>query len=282
MRHGIFGRYDLSFDAQRLVFSWKEKEGVGFRLYEVNIDGTDLRQLTFPPADEQARIDKYWLRNMGSWAGRPIAYRHHTDDMDPCYLPDGGVAFISTRCEYGTLCDGPDYFTTTVMYRIDGDGQNMVKLSNSALSESYPSVMADGRILYTRWEYVDKGAVSTKCLWAMYPDGTKSVELYGNDIAIPSAFIQGRAIPGANNQFVVLGGPHCCPMNGIGTVVRLDLNSNYRTEAPMTHITPYVRMTESGHGGFRHLRDGKWVVDLKGPLFIDPFPLSEKLFLVSQ
>ncbi len=282
MRHGIFGRYDLSFDAQRLVFSWKEKEGVGFRLYEVNVDGTGLRQLTFPPADEQARIDKYWLSNMKSWAGRRIAYRHHTDDMDPCYLPDGGIAFISTRCEYGTLCDGPDYFTTTVMYRIDGDGQNMVKLSNSALSESYPSVMADGRILYTRWEYVDKGAVSTKCLWAMYPDGSKSVELYGNDIVIPSAFIQGRSIPGANNQFVVLGGPHCCPMNGIGTVIRLDLNHNYRTETPMTHITPYVRMTESGHGGFRQLRDGKWVVDLNGPLFIDPFPLSEKLFLVSQ
>jgi len=282
LRHGIFGRYDLSFDAKRIVFAWKEKEGVGFRIYEVNVDGTDLRQLTFPPADEPARIEKYWLRNLGSWAGRRVAYRHHTDDMDPCYLPDGGICFISTRCEFGILCDGPDYFTTTVIYRMDGDGRNIEKLSNSALSEAYPSVMNDGRILYTRWEYVDKGAVSTKCLWAMYPDGSKSVELYGNDIAIPSAFIQGRAIPGAGNMFVVLGGPHCCPMNGIGTVVRLDLNRNYRTEAPMTHITPYVRMTESGHGGFRHLRNGKWVVDLLGPLFIDPHPLSEKLFLVSQ
>jgi len=282
MRHGIFGRYDLSFDGKRIVFAWKEKEGVGFRLYEVRIDGANLRQLTFDPPDEQARIEKYWQRHLGSWAGRPATYRHHTDDMDPCYLPDGGIAFISTRCEYGTLCDGPDFFTTTVMYRMDGDGQNIEKLSNSALSEAYPSVMNDGRILYTRWEYVDKGAVSTKCLWAMYPDGSKSVELYGNTIAIPSAFIQGRAVPGANNMFVALGGPHCCPTNGVGTVLRLNLNRNYRTQAPMTHITPYVRMTESGHGGFRHLRDGKWVVDLQGPLFIDPYPLSERLFLVSQ
>jgi len=282
MSHGIFGRYDLSFDGRRLVFAWKEKEGVGFRIYEVGIDGSDLRQLTFPPPDELARIEKYWQRQLKSWAGRPVTYRHHTDDMDPCYLPDGGIAFISTRCEFGILCDGPDYFTTTVMYRMDGDGQHMIKLSNSALSEATPSVMNDGRILYTRWEYVDKGAVSTKCLWAMYPDGSKSVELYGNDIAIPSAFIQGRSVPGTSNLFVALGGPHCCPMNGIGTVVRLDLSRNYRTDAPMTHITPYVRMTESGHGGFRHLRNGQWVTDLRGPLFIDPYPLSRDLFLVSQ
>lgn len=282
MRHGIFGRYDLSFDGKQLVFAWKEKEGVGFRLYEVGIDGSNLHQLTHDPPDERARVEKYWQRQLGSWAGRAVTYRHHTDDMDPCYLPDGGIAFISTRCEYGILCDGPDYFTTTVMYRMDGDGQNIQKLSSSALSESTPSVMNDGRILYTRWEYVDKGAVSTKCLWAMYPDGSKSVELYGNDIAIPSAFIQGRAIPGTSNLFVALGGPHCCPMNGVGTVVRLDLSRNYRTEAPMTHITPYVRMTESGHGGFRHLRNGKWVTDLRGPLFIDPYPLSQSLFLVTQ
>lgn len=282
MAHGIFGRYDLSFDARRIVFAWKEKIGKGFRLYEVAIDGSGLRQLTFDPPDEQSRIDRYWRRDMDSWAGRPILYRHHTDDMDPAYLPDGGICFISTRCEYGILCDGPDYFTTTVLYRMDGDGGNIEKLSNSSLSEAYPVVANDGRILYTRWEYVDKGAVSAKCLWAMYPDGSASAEIYGNDIAIPSAFIQGRPIPDTNNRYIVIGGPHCCPVNGLGTVIRLDLSANYRTEQPMTYITPYVRMTPSGHAGFLHLRDGKWIQDTKGPLFIDPYPLTDKLFLVSQ
>ncbi|MBE0537679.1 MAG: hypothetical protein IH624_18595, partial [Phycisphaerae bacterium] len=282
MAHGIFGRYDLSFDARRIVFAWKEKIGKGFRLYEVNVDGTHLRQLTFDPPDEQQRIDRYWRRDMSSWAGRPILYRHHTDDMDPAYLPDGGICFISTRCQYGILCDGPDYFTTTVLYRMDADGANMQKLSNSSVSEGWPTVANDGRILYTRWEYLDKGAVSTKCLWAMYPDGTASVEIYGNTIAIPSAFIQARPIPGSNNRFIVIGGPHCCPMNGIGTVIRLDMAADYRTEQPMTYITPDIRMTPSGHSGFLHLREGKWVQDLKGPLFIDPYPLTDKLFLVSQ
>lgn len=166
MKHGIFGRFDLSFDGRKIVFDWKEKIGVGFRIYEVNVDGTGLRQLTFPPDDEEARIKKYKINH---------EYQHHTDDMQPCYLPDGGICFISSRCEFGILCDTRDLFTTTVLYRMDADGKKMQKLSNSSVSEASPSIMNDGRIIYTRWEYVDKGAVSAKCLWAMRPDGTGRV-----------------------------------------------------------------------------------------------------------
>jgi hypothetical protein len=273
MEHGIFGRYDLSFDGRKIVFDWKERRGKGFRIYEVNVDGTGLRQLTFDPPDEKERIKKYRIDD---------AYQHHTDDMHPCYLPDGGICFISSRCEYGILCDGPDYFTTTVLYRIDADGKNMEKLSNSSVSEAFPVIMNDGRILYTRWEYVDKGATAVKCLWAMHPDGSGSSEIYGNDIDIPSAFIQGRAIEGTSNLFVALGSPHCCPTNGIGTVIRVDISKDIRTHEPMTYITPDVKIPLSGHDGFLHKRGNRWVRDYSGPLYIDPFPLSEKLFLVSH
>jgi len=273
LRHGIFGRYDLSFDATRIVFDWKEKTGKGFRIYEVGIDGTGLRQLTFDPPDERQRIKKYRIRRN---------YQHHTDDMHPCYLPDGGICFISSRCEYGILCDAPDFFTTTVLYRMDPDGGNIEKLSNSSVSEAWPSITNDGRILYTRWEYLDKGATAVKCLWAMYPDGTRSAEVYGNDIDIPSAILQGRAIPGYSDLFVALGTPHCCPTNGIGTVIRIDTSKDIRTYEPMTYLTPDVKIPLSGHNGFLHLRNGDWVRDYSGPLFIDPYPLSKEYFLVSQ
>ena len=138
------------------------------------MEGTGLRQLTFPPDDEAARIAKYDNSFRG---GTGRIYNHHTDDMHPCYLPDGGICFTSSRCEYGTLCAKPDILTTTVLYRIDGDGGNMEKLTNSAVSEFSPSVMEDGRILYTRWEYVDKGQLGVKCLWAMHPDGGGSAAL---------------------------------------------------------------------------------------------------------
>ena len=267
MNKGIYGRFDLSFDAKRVVFAWKKSYAEGFRLWEVGVDGSGLRQITFPPDNEAALIKKYKLsRN----------YHHGTDDMDPCYLPDGGICFISTRCQYGILCNGPDDFTTTVLYRIDGDGKNMEKLTNSSVSEATPAVANDGRIIYTRWEYVDKGAVSAKCIWAMRLDGTGSVEVYGNDISLPPTLTQARSIPGSNTKFVIMGVPHY-PQNGVGTVIRLDMTKNIRTREPMTYITPDVDIRREG--GFWHDRNGKW-----GPyrLFKDPWPLSDKLFLASM
>ncbi|MHC4518525.1 MAG: TolB family protein, partial [Planctomycetota bacterium] len=158
MAEGIFGRFDLHFDADRIVFDWKRAPREGFRIFEIDIDPATgaktggPRQLTFPPADEQERIRKYDNHQNG---GTARMYFHQTDDMHPCYLPDGGIVFTSSRCEYGTLCDAPDHLSTAVLHRIDGDGTNMQQLTNSPVSEFSPSMMEDGRILYTRWEYVD-------------------------------------------------------------------------------------------------------------------------------
>ena len=41
--YGVFERFDISFDAQRIVFSYKKSAGDGFRIYSANIDGTTLR-----------------------------------------------------------------------------------------------------------------------------------------------------------------------------------------------------------------------------------------------
>jgi len=273
MAGGIFGRYDLSFDATRIVFDYKAAPREGFRIYEVGVDGSGLRQLTFPPEDEAARIEKYDNSNLG---GTGKIYYHQTDDMHPCYLPDGGICFISTRCERGILCDPPDILTTTALYRMDADGANMMLLSQTPVSEEVPSIMNDGRILYTRWEYVDKGGSAVKCLWAMRPDGSGSVEIFGNDHAYPS-FYNGRAVPGRNNLFMCIGGPHM-PL-GVGTVLRLDINKPIRTRSPMTYLTPEIDI--QSEWGYRHLRDGKWVEAKEGPLFDDPYPLSDKFLLVS-
>jgi len=273
LKGGVFERFDLSFDARRIVFSWKSAAQEGYRIYEVNVGGTGLRQLTFPQVDEAELVRKYRVRPH---------YHHGTDDMHPCYLPDGDIMFISTRCQYGILCDAPDDFTTTVLYRMDRNGKNMIRLSNSSVSEASPVMMPDGRILYTRWEYVDKGAVSAKCLWAMRPDGTCSEEIYANDISLPPTFIYGRTIPGAPNKYVVLGTPHC-PQNGVGTVIRLDMNQNIRTRDPMTYMTPQVDIQAEPGFSFR-TGNGPWRRDRggRGPLFKDPYPLSEKFFLVAH
>ncbi len=276
MAGGIFGRFDLSFDAKKIVFDWKKAPREGFRIYEVGVDGKGLRQLTFPPDDEQERIAKYDNSKNG---GTARMYYHQTDDMHPCYLPDGGIVFTSSRCEYGTLCDAPDNLSTAVLHRIDGDGRHMEMLTNSAVSEFSPSMMEDGWILYTRWEYVDKGQLGIKCLWAMRPDGSGSREIYGNDIQFPPTFLHGRQIPGRSNLFVMLGTPHY-PQSGIGTVIRVDTSKNIRTREPMTYITPHVDIRQEP--GWNHLVDDKWVRHTNGPLYMDPFPLDESHFLVAH
>jgi len=282
MKDGIFGRFDLHFTATKVVFDWKKAPKEGFRIYEIDIDPKTgartggPRQLTFPPDDEAARIRKYDNSFIG---GTARMYYHQTDDMHPCYLPDGGIVFASSRCEYGTLCDSPDALATTVLHRMDGDGSHITKLTNSPVSEFSPSMMADGRVLYTRWEYVDKGQLGIKCLWAMHPDGSGSVEIYGNDIRVPPSFLHGRQIPGYANLFVFLGTPHY-PQSGIGTVIRADMTKPIRTREPMTYITPHVDIRQEP--GWNHLVDGKWVRHTRGPLYMDPYPLSREVFLVSH
>lgn len=282
MAEGIFGRFDLHFSAEKIVFDWKKEAREGFRIYEVDIDPlagvatSRPRQITFRPGDEDARIAKY---DNSANGGTARIYHHQTDDMHPCYLPDGGIVFVSTRAEYGTLCDAPDHLSSAIMHRMDGDGTNIRPLSNSAVSEFSPSIMEDGRILYTRWEYVDKGQLGVKCLWAMRPDGSGSSEIYGNDIRFPPTFLHGRQIPGKPHLVSFLGTPHF-PQSGIGTVILADLTKDIRTREPMRYITPHVDIRQEG--GWNQLRDGKWGRDQNGPLYMDPYPLSEDDYLVAH
>lgn len=301
LREGIIGRCNLSFDAKKVIFDYKAKIGEGFRIWEVGIDGTGLRQLTFPPKDEEQRIARYRMDAFYKHFAAPYAYTHHTDDMHPAYLPDGGFMFVSTRCEHSILCDGADYLTASVLYRCNAQGE-IEKLSDNSVSESCPTVMEDGRVLYTRWEYVDNGSVTNKGLWAVNPDGTASVEIYGANIAFPAVFNTARQVPGRPAQFVCIGAPHM-PL-GVGTVLLVDSSYDRRSVGGVRYITPdvdqqhqlYWQKPEKGDAPFVKLFEHKTVLEKAlqcnhdrdgggnqhgGPLYMDPFPLNEHEFLVS-
>lgn len=93
MAGGIFGRFDLSFDASTIVFDWKSSADEGYRIYEVGVDGRGLRRVLGAPENEAELVKVRY------------AYHNGTDDMHPCYLPDG-IVFVSTRCQTSTLCGG--------------------------------------------------------------------------------------------------------------------------------------------------------------------------------
>lgn len=261
LSNGVFRRFDVSFDAKKIVFDFKKSNDEGYRIYEAEIATGQARPVTVPPSNEAELISKY--RN---------CYHHGTDDMDPAYLPDGGIVFTSTRSQLGTLCDAPDCFTSPNLHRIEVDGSQLQQLSVNATSEFTPTVLPDGRILYSRWEYVDKASAAIKCQWAMYPNGAGSSEIYKNDINLPPSTTQGRIIPGTLNHYLFLGTPHYL-WNQLGSIYKIDMSKDIRTRAPMSLFTPELEATDH--------TEIKWKDGYKGNLYRDPYPLNETQAMAS-
>ncbi|MCY2995572.1 MAG: discoidin domain-containing protein [Planctomycetota bacterium] len=245
---GLFGRFDLSHDAHKIVFAYK-KPNTGYRIYEIGIDGTGLRQLTLDAPDEQEMLKQF---------------HHGYDDMDPCYLPNGRIMFVSTRSKRAVLCHNA--FTSTALHLMDADGANIRCLSGNTTNEFAPCVLDDGRVIYTRWEYVDKGCGDVQSLWTMRPDGSGPAHLYKNNVALPSTLIDARSIPGSH-RLVAIGAPHM-PL-AVGPVILVDIHLTQLTPAAMTNLTPEIGLPP--HSGYPGAQYG---------YYKEPYPLGEDLFLV--
>jgi len=284
---GFIGKISLSFDARKVVFDFRQDPGAGFRIWEVNIDRTGLRQISFPPKDEAEKAAR-WHK---SW---------HTDDIHPCYLPDGDIIFSSSRCEHTVLCGGSAHLTAPGLHRMRADGTQVEQLTRSPVSEFCPVVLDDGRVMYHRWEYIDKGARVAKTVWSMNPDGTRPQELFGlADDATP-VYMYPQPIPGSDHRFVCVGTCHFPQGGCLGAILLVDYGKGIRVPGPdpdqadyvqgddrypVTNITPEVfvqRRTEPGWH-FR-TKEGRYVHDPEGRhghLYTHPYPVSDREFLVS-
>lgn len=284
---GLFDRYDLSFDGRQIVFGYCKAVDDGLRLWCLNVDGTGLKQVTFPlesdTATVRAALGPSWRKPNGPMAidpqGNLSSRRFLTQDFHPCWLPDGGIAFTSTRAQQTVLC-GDIGLSVPTLYRVEADGSELRRLSFGMLNELCPTVLNDGRLLYNRWEYVFKSLFNVQPLWVMFPDGTHSAEVYGLNIGQPGVFIQGRAVPGRDDLIVCTGASH--EQMAVGPILLIDLKGDKRSSSAMRSLTPEVEARGPHHRWF--LRDGKMVQDdgKGGPVFCDPFPLSDKYFLVSH
>jgi len=256
---GVFDRFDLSFDAKRVVFGYS-KEGEPFRIYEIRIDPDagrmepgSLRQLTFSGRETEA------MR-------RSVSGRRRFDDMDPCYLPNGKIMFVSTRAQRIVFCQSGA--TVTTMYIMDADGKNLRRVSESPLNETSPSMLPDGRVIYRRWEYMDKGLGNAQSLWVMRPDGTGVDHVYKNLTPWPAGMSTARAVPGGR-WIVTIGGNH--HNTEIGPVVLVDMHGSRRSADAMTCITP-----ETGYPDPYGDPAGEFGA------FADPYALSKDIYLVSH
>ena len=247
---------DLSFDAGRVVFAFCDHAPADpnlrqFFLWEIGIDGRGLRQLTGKAADRLAGAE-----------GRQTAL---IEDFDPCYLPDGGIAFASTRPQTHIRCHyGGRYFANFLLHRADGDGSNIRQLSFAEAPEWKPSVLDDGRIVFARWDYTNRHSYHFQCPWVIRPDGTGTANVYGNMTRNPIHTGEPRQVPGSHKIVSTAMAHHGYTA---GSIVLIDPRVGLDGLAPLTRITPETAFPES---------EG-WPVGA----FATPFPLSEDLFLAA-
>ncbi len=284
---GFIGKISLSFDAKKVLFDFRETPDSGFRIWEVGIDGSGLRQVSFPPADEAEKVARW---------GRPW----HTDDIHPCYLPDGRIIFSSTRCEHTILCGGSAALVAPALHTMNADGTGVAQITKSPVSEFCPVVLSDGRVMYHRWEYVDKGARVAKTIWSMNPDGTKPQELYGIADDTTTVYMYPQPIPDDETRLVCVGTCHFPQGGCFGAIMLVDTKHRSRVRGPdpnepdyvqcdarfpITNITPQVFVQRRTEPGWHFLQaDGQYVHDKNGQsghLYTHPYPLNDHQFLVS-
>jgi Hydrazine synthase alpha subunit middle domain/F5/8 type C domain len=274
MPEGSFIGPDLSYDGRKVLFAYcrydpkvadmdkldKDKlpADTFYHVFEMNVDGTGRRQVTH---------------------GR-------YDDFDPRYLPSGDIVFLSTRKGLALQCSetfsdstrladlpdsyvrcGGDSFRPVPVFTLHAmrpDGTHIRPLSSFENFEWTPSVASDGRILYTRWDYIDRFNGNFFSLWTSNQDGTNPQLVYGNYTMKPQVKCEARSVPGSSKLVITAGAHHS--ITG-GALCLLDRSKGTEYDEPLTRLTPEVVFPETG-GQPEHY-------------YANPWPLSEEYFLVA-
>ncbi len=250
---GTFLSPDLSYDGKTILFAYVENtgdtqhrhhtdpskghwhEGRCYHIFKVNADGSNLEQLTD-----------------GTW-----------NDFDPCWLPNGRIAFTSERrggyLRCGRVC--PTY----TLFDMAADGSDITCLSFHETNEWSPSVTNDGRIIWTRWDYVDRHGCTAHMPWITTLDGRDPRAVHGNFAprhSRPDMEIDVRAIPGSQ-KFVATAAPHHGQAYGSLVIIDPRIPDDDRM-APVKRITPEVGFPETQGGA---------------QAYGTPWPLSEDYYL---
>lgn len=251
---GNFTTLALSYDAKTIYFAFAERAAQkpgfysvdrrSFHLYALSPGGSQLTQLT----------------------------RGVEDDFDPCPLPDGGLAFMSSRRGAFCRCNNPwEPIPTYTLHRMRPDGSEIKTLSWHETNEWHPFVLNDGRIAYIRWDYVDRSAANFHGIWVTNPDGSSPASLFGNYTTRINACYQPRSIPGSSRVLFVAGAHHADVGGSLVTVdparVQLDPKTGEDDFSSLDVLTPEVCFAEANG----------WPKSY----FHSPWPLSVDQFLVS-
>jgi hypothetical protein len=237
---GVILDAQVSYDGRQILFSWKRTMAESFQIWRIGADGEGLARVV----------------------------EHDSNNMNACWLPDGGLAFLSDRKPAFAYCWTS---TSPVLYRADADGGNAVRLSANYLTDFTPSIMEDGRILFSRWEYVDRPAIPIQSLWAINPDGTSLAGVFGNRVLCPATFMEAKDVPGMPGKILCVMTSHNGPCRG--AIGLLDLIRGGNAQEAIRNLTPEVRVGPVDNAGAGN--------GMRGP-YESPVPLDARFFLVSR
>ena len=261
---------DLSFDARHVLFAFcdhsvtRDGQERAFFIYEAATDGSEVHQVTGTAKDTFAGA-----------LGRETVL---IEDYDPCYLPGGGIAFISTRSQQYGRCHGDRYVPSYVLYRADADGSNIRQISFNEANEWDPGVLPDGRIVYTRWDYVNRHDTNFQSLWVTRPDGAAVEHYYGNYSVGPCMIAEAAAIPGSHKVVATATDHHGYTA---GSILVIDTLAGQDGGEPLLGVTPEIGWPERGPPKGTANAPQPLPEYRKGGRCATPWPLSEELFLVA-
>ena len=247
--HGSFWRPDVSYDGKNVLFCFKPHNEKSFHLYEMSVDGGAATQLTDGPYD----------------------------DLDPIYLPDGKhIVFSTTRGHTYVRCMPPT--NAYVLARCKSDGSDVYLISRNNEPDYLPSVMNDGRLIYTRWEYTDKPLWRAQSLWTVNPDGTQVSTFWGNQSVWPDLLKDARSIPGSRRVMFTGSAHHNWFSGAVGII---DPAKGLNFPDGLTKVTAELAWPESGNGPVNPVESPNYHASGRYAAYYSPYPLSETDFIVS-
>ncbi len=242
---------NVYYDGKKILFSYRKGGEHRHHLYEINIDGTGLRQLT--DGDH--------------------------DDIEPIYLPNDDLLFVSTRSDRVVPCNNVEVALT---YRCDKDGKNLRLLSTNTENETTPWMLPDGRVVLTRWEYQERSATRFHHLWTMNPDGTRLAAFYGNGSTFGSdAMCDAKPIPGTTKVIMANYGFHGRPEH-MGYIQVVDPENGPDDKSAMKTISPPA--PDPPEGCFTKKKDIEGYEKMsphRKAYWRDPYPIDQKSILVA-
>ncbi|MFO7774317.1 MAG: hypothetical protein R6W89_00830 [Candidatus Hydrogenedentota bacterium] len=236
---GVIRDVDVSWDGSTILFSWKQSDREDdYSLYVMDVASREITAIT-------------------------DALGHA--DYEGAFLPNGDIVFNSTRCVQIVDCWWTE---VSNLYTCSPDGRHLRRLSFDQVHTNYPAVTQGGRVLYTRWDYNDRGQLYPQALFQMNPDGTAQQEFYGNISWFPTTILHARGIPDTQKVLAVFTGHHSWQAGKLGV---LD-PSRGRQENEGAQLVAPVRETPAERIDF---------YGQEGDVFMYPWPIDDQHFLVS-